>query len=166
MKSARTAKNKTPRAEGRPPKYQTPVELQVKIEKYFKDGVRFKTIIVGPANNRTESIIKVPTICGLCLYLGFESRQSFYDYEKKDGFAYTVKKARMMIEREYEEQLQTGTPTGAIFALKNFDWKDTPLIDQSQHTHTTFIQNILDKAGLNGQPAVNPSTPEVKSRLN
>ena len=39
----------------------------------------------------------------------------------------------MRIEREYEEQLQVGAPTGAIFALKNFNWKDVPLIDQSQH---------------------------------
>ena len=166
MKSAHTGEDKTSKVIGRPPEYQTPAELQAKIEKYFKDGVRFKTIIVGPANNRTEVTVQVPTICGLCLYLGFESRQSFYDYEKKPGFTYTIKKARMLIEREYEEQLQTSTPTGAIFALKNFNWKDTPLIDQSHHIHTTFIQNILDKAGLNGQPAINPSHPEVKNRLN
>lgn len=106
------------------PLYQTPQELQEKIEEYFDKGVRFRTVIVGPPNNRSEIIIKIPTITGLCLYLGFESRQSFYAYENKPEFSYTIKKARMMIEREYEEQLQTSTPTGAIFALKNFGWKD------------------------------------------
>jgi len=114
---------------GKPPIYQTPQELQAKIEEYFDKGVRYKTILIGPSNNRSETTIKVPTITGLCLYLGFDSRQSFYDYENKPDFSYTIKKARMMIEREYEEQLQTGTPTGAIFALKNFGWQDKLEID-------------------------------------
>ena len=48
-----------------------------------------------------------------------------------------------MIEREYEEQLQTGNPTGAIFALKNFDWKDKAEIEH------TVPDSLVDKfAGL------------------
>ena len=126
--------------------------------------MRVRSVLAGPSNNRFETLIKVPTICDLCLYLGFESRQSFYDYEKKEGFAYTIKRARLLIEREYEEQLQTNTPTGAIFALKNFGWKDTyegialPAIN-------VFIQNILQKAGLDGQPKINTGNPEVKNRI-
>jgi hypothetical protein len=107
-----------------PPKYETPEELQAKIQEYFKDGMRFKEVVIGPPNNRSTVTIQVPTITGLCFYLGFESRQSFYDLEKRPQFSYTIKKARLLIEREYEEQLQAGNPTGAIFALKNFDWKD------------------------------------------
>jgi hypothetical protein len=30
-----------------------------------------------------------------------------------------------MIEIEYEKQLRSGNVTGAIFALKNFGWRDT-----------------------------------------
>lgn len=109
---------------GRPPKYKTPEELQEKIDEYFDTGIAERKVLVGPSNNRSIQLLPVPTITGLVLYLDFCSRQSFYDMEKHKEFAYTIKKARTRIEREYEEQLQTGSPTGAIFALKNFDWKD------------------------------------------
>lgn len=90
----------------RPPFYDDPEVMQAKIEEYFADA-------------------KMVTITGLCLHLGFESRQSFYDYEIKPDFAYTVKRARMMVENAYEMRLnKEGTPTGAIFALKNMGWKD------------------------------------------
>ena len=58
------------------------------------------------------------------MHLGFCDRQSFYEYEKKPEFTYTIKKARFFIEQHYEELLQTGNVTGAIFALKNFGWVD------------------------------------------
>jgi hypothetical protein len=61
----------------------------------------------------------------LCLHLGFESRNAFYSLEKRPEFGYTVKKARQLIEKEYEEQLTCGNTVGAIFALKNFGWRDT-----------------------------------------
>lgn len=56
----------------------------------------------------------------------------------------------------------------AIFLGKNYlGQKDTPLIDQSQHTHYgIFLHNILQKAGLDGQPAVNTGNSESKSRFN
>lgn len=117
-------------------------------------------VLVGPPNNRTEAAIKVPTISGLCLYCGFESRQSFYAYEGKSEFSYTIKRARLRIEQEYEEQLQTSAPTGAIFALKNFDWKDTPLIDQSQHISKTFV--YLDKKAVE---EANAGNNRIKSEL-
>lgn len=106
------------------PDYKTPEELQDAIDQYFKEGVRIKTVIVGKAPNNYDIQVPVPTITGLCYYLGFESRQSFYDYEKRESFSYTVKRARLFIELEYEEMLSTGNTTGAIFALKNFGWHD------------------------------------------
>ena len=89
------------------PMIDNPEELQELIDEYFAD---------------TEKPIK--TITGLCLHCGFASRQSFYDYEKKEKFSYSIKRARMMIENVYEERLQGNTCTGAIFALKNFGWID------------------------------------------
>ena len=67
-----------------------------------------------------------PTITGLALALGFESRQSMYDYEKKEAFSYTIKRARLEIENSYEQDIRNPdlTPTGSIFALKNFGWSD------------------------------------------
>lgn len=106
---------------GRPAEYHSPEELQQAIDDYFKNGIRKKTVQTGPGKTIE---IEVPTITGLAYHLGFQSRQSFYDYEKRPLFSYTIKRARLFIEKHYEEMLQAGNPTGAIFALKNFDWKD------------------------------------------
>lgn len=114
---------------GRPPKYKNKEELQDKITEYFEKGMRKKKVVVGPVTNRSMVEIPVPTITGLALFLGFESRQSFYDYEKNEEFTYTIKKARTFIEREYEELLSTGNVTGAIFALKNMGWNDKSIIE-------------------------------------
>jgi hypothetical protein len=116
---------------GRPALFETPEQLQEMIDEYFKSGIEGRTFIVGSGLNKQSITVEIPTITGLCYYLGFESRQSFYDYEKRHGFSYTIKKARLKIERMYEEQLQYGNSTGAIFALKNMDWKDKSEIDHS-----------------------------------
>jgi hypothetical protein len=66
------------------------------------------------------------TITGLALALGFASKQSIYDYSKDPEFQYVVGRAKMMVENGYEIKLsRDGSPTGAIFALKSFGWKDT-----------------------------------------
>ena len=64
-------------------------------------------------------------------FLGFESRQSFYDYEKEGEFSYTIKKARLKIESCYEQNLHSGNPSGSIFALKNLGWSDKQEIEHS-----------------------------------
>lgn len=106
------------------PYYKTSEELQSKIDEYFNEGVKVKKIVIGKNSNKETIEIPVPTISGLCYYLGFASRQSFYDYEKIEELSYTIKRARLFIEMEYEEQLQHGSTTGAIFALKNMGWID------------------------------------------
>lgn len=98
---------------GQPPMYSDPKELEKKINNYF---------LYCDENN--EKL----TITGLCLFCGFESRQSFYEYEKKKDFTYIIKRARMLIENMYEQRLQGNIPTGAIFALKNMGWEDRNVI--------------------------------------
>ena len=67
-----------------------------------------------------------PAICGLALHLGFNSRQSLLNYEGySDEFLDIIKKAKTQIEMYHEEQLSGRNPTGHIFWLKNFKWKDT-----------------------------------------
>ena len=122
---------------GRPPHYNTSEDLENKIHEYFTGGVKVRKIIVGKAPNIDVIEIPVPTISGLAYYLGFASRQSFYDYEEKEGFSYTIKRARLFIEVEYEEQLQHGNTTGAIFALKNMGWKDKT---ETDNTHRGDIK--------------------------
>lgn len=109
---------------GRPPTFDKVDDLIEAIHDYFNNGVKKRKIIVGKAPNNQVVEVEVPTITGLCYHIGFESRQSFYDYEKRPEFSYTVKRARLFIEMEYEEQLTQGNTVGAIFALKNMGWKD------------------------------------------
>ena len=116
---------------GHPPRYKTPEEMQSKIDGYFDNGVKTRTIIIGKGDNKQAVDVRVPTITGLCLYLGFESRQSFYDYGKREMFSYTIKNAHLRIENEYEELLQYGNVVGAIFALKNLGWEDKSQVDNN-----------------------------------
>jgi hypothetical protein len=108
-----------PRTEvGRPPVFKTVEEFHHKVEEYFR-------FIQGEKSGR-KWIRKPepPTVTGLALFVGFESRQSFYDYEKDGQFSYTVKKARLRVENAYEKGLHAAFPAGSIFALKNFGWAD------------------------------------------
>jgi hypothetical protein len=118
---------------GRPLIFSTSEELEECINNYFNGEMRIKTIIVGGFPQK----VPVPTITGLAIHLGFESRQSLYDYEKREEFSYTIKRARLFIEREYEEQLQVGNTTGAIFALKNMGWKDKTEVENTNLNITT-----------------------------
>ena len=127
---------------GKPPIYDNPKQLEDKIIDYFENGVDEREFIVGSGANKQCVSIKIPTITGLCLFCGFESRQSFYDYEKKIEFAYIIKKARLQIEKKYEEQLQYGNTVGAIFALKNMDWHDKV---EQQHSGEIKTANISDE---------------------
>jgi hypothetical protein len=130
---------------GRPPIFDTPEALQEAIHDYFVNGIDYKEVIIGKAPNQELVRLPVPTISGLCFYIGFESRQSFYDYEKKPEFSYTVKRARLFIEKEYEEQLQVGNTTGAIFALKNMGWTDKQQVDHTTDGEPIRI-NIIERA--------------------
>lgn len=129
---------------GRPPKFDNEQQLQSLIEEYFQSGVKKKSVTIGKPPNQQVIEIEVPTITGLCIYCGFESRQSFYDYEARPDFSYTIKRARLFIENEYEEMLHLGNPTGAIFALKNFGWTDKQEIDQK----TTVEDKRIDASKL------------------
>ena len=108
-------------AGGRPAHFDNAEELKIEVDKYF------------------ESIngIEHPTVTGLALYLGFESRQSVYDYEKNGEFSYIIKRARLMVENGYEKELRSDKPTGAIFALKNMGW-----VDKQESTVTNLNVNI------------------------
>jgi hypothetical protein len=123
---------------GRPSKISSVEELEEKVNDYF-ENCPTKDVTVGDA----VVGVPVPTITGLALHLGFESRQSFYDYESKPEFAYAIKRARLMVENEYEMALQVSrSPTGAIFALKNMGWSDKQEIAHSGDVGITFNMNF------------------------
>lgn len=125
------------------PFFDNPQELEAKIELYFTQDANKRQVVVGKGENKQVIEIPIYTITGLCYYLGFESRQSFYEYEKKEAFTYIIKKARLRIEQHYEEMLQMDTPqAGSIFALKNMDWKDKT---ETEHTGDITIQSEFSK---------------------
>lgn len=132
---------------GRPAHFESEEELESKINEYFVyiDG-DFTDIILRDEEGNPYTERKYtrrpeqPTITGLAIYLGFESRQSVYDYEKSGEFSYIIKRARLYVEHGYEQALMSEKPTGAIFALKNMGWSDKQEID-----HTTKGQAINGK---------------------
>ena len=111
---------------GRPATFESPEELEEAVDAYFEP------------TNENILFVSPKTIAGLAYHLGFESRQSFYDYEKREGYSYIIKRARLRIETIYEEQLSGKNPTGSIFALKNMGWTDKQEID-----HTTQGEKMV-----------------------
>ena len=92
-------------------------ELQTKIDEYFKFCVDEH---------------KPYTVTGLALYLDCD-RDTLLNYEKKEAYFGTIKKAKLRIHNYAEESLWTArNTTGVIFNLKNnWDWKDKTEIDQN-----------------------------------
>lgn len=81
-------------------------------------------------------------LTGLILALGLSSRESLDLYGRKDEFVDSVKKAKLRVEMEYERRLAEAKPIGAIFALKNFGWRD-----KSEHEYSgTLSINVFDEA--------------------
>ena len=127
---------------GRPPIFETPEQLETAIDAYIAD----------------ESTDR--TVTGLAIYLGFESRQSMYDYEKKPEFSYLIKKALLIVENGYEKKVGGTTPTGAIFVLKNMGWKDKTEQEISGSLNTGVdlsklsdeaLKQLRDAQNTNGQ---------------
>ena len=109
----------TKRKGGRPPKYKVESEFQEKIDNYFAScwGI-IETKKGKGVVEVTQGQIRPLTVSGLALALGL-SRKGLCDYEGKPGFGAIVKRAKLTIERSWEERLASGNPTGAIFWLKN-----------------------------------------------
>lgn len=138
----------------RPRKYDTVEELELAIEDYFEPLIK-KTTYAGDVNISERIPIDKPTITGLALHLGFESRQSLYDYEKDGAFSYTIKNARLRIESKYEERLHEQACTGAIFALKNFGWKDKYETGFTDNQGRDVIPQIILQPAPNCEPLKN-----------
>lgn len=93
----------------RPRKIKAPDEMDRMVDEYVAE--RF-------------AAEKPVTLTGMILHLGLCSRSAFDEYEKRPEFLYSVKRAKAIIEDQYEQNLHAGNSTGSIFALKNFGWKD------------------------------------------
>lgn len=123
---------------GRPRKIKSPEEFDRLVDSYI-DMCR--------ANN--EPILLI----GMVLALGLTSKEAFYNYGSEYAeFSESVKRARSLIELEYEKRLNVNSSAaGPIFALKNFGWKDKQEVD-----------NISSDGSMTPAPAVSISASEVK----
>ena len=95
---------------GRPVKWKSAKAVQAVIDAYFADCVEREAH---------------PTVSGLSLALDL-TRQGLNEYQNKDAFSDTIKKAKQRVHQAVEETLMGGrAPVGAIFNLKNnFGWVD------------------------------------------
>ena len=89
---------------------------------------------------------KAITLTGLVLALGFCSKDTLYEYEKYEEFTDSVKRARLLVEQEYENRLVVGTNAAApIFALKNFGWTDKSQVDVGGQSDNPLVTEIVLK---------------------
>jgi hypothetical protein len=120
---------------GRPPVFNKPEDIADKFTNYIRHCINTNAM---------------PTITGTALYLGFSSRQSFYDYEEREEFSYTMKRIRLYLEHLLENGLYKSiNPTAFIFGLKNFGWADNKqlnIIGNVKHEH------ILHKSVIQAPP--------------
>ena len=100
---------------GRPLKFKTNKELKTAIDEYFEYCREYD---------------KPETIAGLAYHLEVE-RKTIYNYEARDQFLLTIKKARDRILAGLEEALFTEGKSGQIFLAKNYGYSD-----KQEHEHT------------------------------
>jgi hypothetical protein len=110
---------------GRPPIYTRSEDLEAKIEEY---------------KHNCKLTDETPTLTGMILHIGFNSKDTFYEYGKKEEFSESIKKARLWIESLYERDLREKGHSGTIFGLKNMGWKDKI---ETEHSGSIGV-NIID----------------------
>lgn len=95
---------------GRPRKYKTAAEMQERIDKYFAD---------------CDEQGRPYTVTGLALALDM-SREDLLNYQGREEFFDTVRRAKQKCEQYAEEMLyKARNPHGVIFSLKNnWGWRD------------------------------------------
>ena len=100
---------------GRPLKFKTVEELEKKIDSYFNNTPKEEW-----------------TITWLAVYLD-TSRETLINYQGKETYFDTIKKAKDMVEMWYEIDLKKKGNTWTIFALKNFGWVDKKEVDNTNY---------------------------------
>ena len=117
------------------PFFKTPHGLSMLINRYFssiKGKLHPQGHVVEPVGKSKpittiwEQEPEPPTITGLALFLGFNSRKEFGAFERKKKYAAILKRGRLLIEAAYEKKLHQQPASGAIFALKSMGWNEHP----------------------------------------
>ena len=138
---------------GRPPLYNSVEEIQEMIDKYFEDcdGKPFLDKDGNPVRNKDGKIIRDDrrpyTITGLALALGFNSRQALLNYEGREEFHDTIKRAKARVEKYAEERLYDNNgANGAKFSLANNfkGWTEKQTIEADVKNKVTINVELVD----------------------
>lgn len=113
----------------RPKLYEEANDMQKIIDAYF---------------NMCDEKDKPYTISGLAYALNM-TRQSILNYSKDEEFFDTIKKAKLKIEQQLEENLyRLGNNSGIIFNLKNnYGWKDS--VEVNDNRELNKVEELLNK---------------------
>ena len=113
---------------GRPRKIKSVRQFEERAEDYF-----------GECEAKEEPAL----LTGLILALGLCSREGLDEYGRRPEFTDSVKKAKLRIEMEYEKALHGRSPTGPIFALKNFGWTDKQDVELSGGVKVKTLADLM-----------------------
>ena len=138
---------------GRPRKYKSAEEMQESIDTYFKEceGTPLLDKDKNPVLNKSGFPIRVdrkpPTVTGLALALGFNSRQALLNYQARSkSFNDTLTRAKSRCEEYAESRLyDKDGSNGAQFSLRNNfkGWSDKP---EEAQQHSEVEDDPLTKS--------------------
>lgn len=117
---------------GRPLAFKSKEELEEKIENYFAD---------------CEARDEQPFITELAVWLDVDT-ETLRNYEKKDEYFGTIKRAKQKCEMAVEKNMMTNkfNATASIFNLKNnYGWEDRIKQDNT-HNVDPEVKEQLDNA--------------------
>ena len=139
---------------GRPLKYPTVDDMQKIIDQYFIDceGKVLNDQEGNPMIDKWGNPIIIgdrpPTITGLALALGLNSRQALLNYQGRAEFNDTITRAKTRVEAYAEERLfDKDGANGAKFSLANnfANWADKRDIDLGNKDNKPFEISDADK---------------------
>lgn len=119
---------------GRPPLYEKPEDFAKKLDEYiqYEDESKggFDANGIGKGTYTLE---------GAALFLGFATRDSMYDYAKKEEFSYIVSRFKLfLINWNVKKLYWGGTFAGGMFWLKNHGG----YVDESTQHQKQEITNV------------------------
>lgn len=112
----------------------TPDDLQKKIDEYFESGEEEIIVTSYYQGKSYDRKIKIFTLPGLCLFIGLESRQRYWEMAKDadNPFKLPLKKGYLRLQEYFEKQtMLAGNPAGPVFILKNMDYSDMQTVNQN-----------------------------------
>ncbi len=115
---------------GRPRIIESPAEMERLVQEY-----------VTKCHEEEQPL----TLTGMILHLGLSSRQSLDQYGERPEFTDSVKNAKLLIENQYERELDSDKPAGAIFALKNMGWSDRREVEFKRSLATIDLNRLSDE---------------------